>query len=291
MDFTSRQFLTLALLASSLTCPNGWARDKRGDISKIGKRNIARKSIISWEKEREVGHEYAVEVEARTKLVTDSRITQYVDGLAQIIAQNSDLKIPLVVEVIDSPEPNGLILPGGFIYINSGLIRMTENEGELAGLLSFGIADIATRHWASGMSKATILQYAMVPLIFTPATYGQYYGVMQAYMNGVPLTFLKFSREDVVESDYFALQYLYKAGYDPESYITLLDKFAKVEDSQANKPPESLRDRPPARIRIANCQKEISSILPPRDPSHPDNSDFAKTKALLETASKPSGTP
>ncbi len=286
MKLNSRLLLTSAILASSLFCPSGWAKDKRDDISKIGKRNVAHKSIISLEKERAIGKQCTAEIESWAKLITDPQVGQYIDGVAQTIVLNSDLKIPLVVKVIDSPEPNGLILPGGVIYLNSGFIRIMDGEGELAGGLAYGAADIATRHWAAEQTKATILQYAMVPLIFTPTTYGTYYGTMEAHMNGTPLAYLKFSREDVAESDYFAVQYLYKAGYDPNSYIELLNKFAKMEDAQANKTPQIFRDRPPARVRISNCQKEISQFLPPRTPSLPANAEFDMIKALLPNTPK-----
>lgn len=291
MRLTSQIFLTSAIIATVLVPPSSWARDKRDDISKIGEREVAHKTEISQKKENEIGKKAAAEYESKSKVIMDPAVVSYIDRVAQKVVLNSDLRIPLLVKVVSSPDQKAEILPGGFMYISSGLIQNMNDEGQLAGVIAFGAADVATRHWASRETKAAILQYAMVPLISTPMTYGTYHGVMQSYRDGVPLAFLKFSREDVAESDYFAVQYLYKAGYDPNSYLALLDKFAKAEDSQANKPPESLRDRPPARQRMAFCQKEIESILPPRAPTRPDNSEFAKIKALLETASKPSGTP
>ncbi len=289
MSSVPRHFLPLFLLTLFLACPNGWARNKRDDISKIGKRNIEHKSIIAVAKEQEIGRQYAKEIDSKAKLITDPVVVQYVDRVAKTVAQNSDLKIPLVVKVVDLPTPDGSVLPGGFIYINTGFIRAANGEGEVAAFFAYGIADIATRHWAREQTRATLLQYAMVPLVFSPKTYGQYNATMQAYTAGAPLSFLKFSREDVAESDYFALQYLYKAGYDPESYIAVLERFAKIEDAQ--KIPETFRDHPPARQRIANCRKEIAKILPPRTISPAPNDDLERVKALLFDATAPKAAP
>jgi predicted Zn-dependent protease len=271
----------LLFLALGPIAAQAWGRNKLDDLSKIGKRNVAHKSIISAEKEIEIGKAYAAELDKKLTLIDDPRVEQYVTAVANKVAKNSDLKIPLTVKIFDSRESKALTLPGGYIYISSSLIQSLDDEGQLAGVLAYGIADLAARHWAARQTKATILQYAMVPLIFTPSTYGVYYGVTAAYMNGLPLSFMKFAREDAVESDYLALEYLYKAGYAPQAYVSYLEKVGKAEDAQPKPAPPAFRGAPPARERIKSCEKEIARILPPRALPARDNSAFDAVKALL----------
>jgi predicted Zn-dependent protease len=291
MRLTPRLFSISVILAYTLYCPTGWAQDKRDDISKIGQRDVAHKTDISQKKEIEIGRKAAAEYEAKFKLIMDSWVISYIDRVTQNVALNSDLKIPLLVKIVASSDPSADVLPGGFTYISSGLIQIMDDEGQLAGVIAYGAADVATRHWAAEQTKAAMLQYAMLPLIFTPISSGKYNDIMQKCENGMPLAMHKFRRGDVVESDYLALQYLYKAGYDPESYITLLGKFEKIEGTRSDRTPETFRDRPPAQVRIANCQKEISRILPPRKPSLPANAEFDKVKALLPNAPSPKAMP
>ena len=274
--------LSLVLL---LGAQSGWTKSKLDDISKIGKRNVAGRSIISQEKENAIGGFYARQLEARVNLIADVAVNQYVDRVAQNIGRNSDLKIPLTVKVIESSEPDVLILPGGYVYVNSGWIQFVDDEAQLAGALAYGIARLATRQWAEQMTKQVILQYAMVPLINTPQSFGVFYGIMHQSPGGAPPGFLKFNREAVVEADYLGVQYLYKTGYDPHSYVTLLGKIAKIEDAHASQPPKIFRDRPPAQERIAACEKEIKKILPARNQGAVASAEFADIQARLKTLS------
>jgi predicted Zn-dependent protease len=143
------------------------------------------------------------------------------------------------------------------------------------------IAHVAARHWASQMTKATIAQYAMLPLIFIPMTTAVYYGVMEAYMNGVPLAFLKFSRGAEAEADYLGLQYMYKAGYDPNSYVTFFERIQADEKRRPGSIPRIFSTHPPTPERIDNAQKEIARILPDRDDYIVTTSEFDNVKARL----------
>ncbi len=286
----SRKLLRLAvvpLLFLEMAVPLAWARKKWDDLSQIGKRSVAQKSIVSQEKENEIGRAYAAQLDAKLKMVTDFRINKYISGVAQKVAQNSDLKIPLIVKVYASREMKSFTVPGGYIYLTTGFIETLDDEGELAGVLSYGVADLAVRHWAAEVTRATVLQYAMLPAIFTPAKETNFYGPMQDNVNGVPLSFAKFARDDAAESDYLGLEYLYKAGYAPQSYVALLEKIAKVEDALSKQVPVTFRDAPPARERIVNCQKEIARILPPRVQPAADNSAFNEIKNLLKSSPSP----
>jgi predicted Zn-dependent protease len=261
----------------------GRASDEKADINDIGNRRVAHRSIISEEREIAIGKQYASEIDKTAKIITDPVINEYVNRVAQNIARNSDLKIPLTVKVIDSPGINAFALPGGFLYVNSGLLLAADGEAQIAGVMAHEIAHVAARHWAATQTKATILQYAMIPLMFTPMTYGVYMGVMEAYMNGIPLAFLKFSRNDEAEADYLGLEYMYKAGYDPESYMEIWSKVIDEERSSPGSVPKIFMDHPPTPDRIVNLDKEMKTILPPRPQSLVSTSEFNDVQARLKS--------
>jgi predicted Zn-dependent protease len=256
--------------------------DKKDDVDEIGNRKVAHKSIISEEKEIAIGKQYSVEVERSAKLLTDPVINEYVNRVAQNVARNSDLKIPLTVKVIDDPTLNAFALPGGFLYVNTGLLQAAEEEDQIAGVIGHEIAHVAARHWASQMTKATFLQFAMLPLMLVPMSYPVYMGVMEAYMNGVPLAFLKFNRGAEAEADYLGIQYMYKAGYDPNSYVAF---FGKVMDEERRMPgsmPQVFMDHPPTGDRIIKCEEEIKQILPKKEQYLVSTSEFDDVKARLQ---------
>jgi predicted Zn-dependent protease len=271
----------LAAVLAGAALP-GRGSDEKANINDIGNRRVAHRSIISEEKEIAIGKQYASEIDKTAKIITDPVINEYVNRVAQNIARNSDLKVPLTVKVIDSPGINAFALPGGFLYVNTGLLLAADGEAQLAGVMAHEIAHVAARHWASTQTKATILQYAMLPLIFTPMTYGVYMGVMEAYMNGVPLAFLKFSRSDEAEADYLGLQYMYKAGYDPESYMEIWSKVINEERSAPGSVPKIFMDHPPTSDRIVALDKELKTILPPRPQSLVSTSEFNDVQARLK---------
>jgi predicted Zn-dependent protease len=177
---------------------------------------------------------------------------------------------------------NAFALPGGFLYVNTGLILAAEEEDQVAGVVGHEIAHVAARHWASQMTKMTVAQFAMLPLIFVPMTYPVYMGVMEAYMNGVPLAFLKFSRGYEEEADYLGIQYMYKAGYDPNSYVAFFGKVMEEERRMPGSMPQVFMDHPPTGDRIIKCEAEIKQILPKRDQYLVSTSEFDDVKARLQ---------
>jgi predicted Zn-dependent protease len=257
--------------------------DQKTDIDAIGSRKIARRSIISEQKEVAIGRKYAAQIDKSANLLKDPVVIEYVNRVAQNVARNSDLKIPLTVKIIDSPVINAFSLPGGFVYVNSGVVDAADNESELAGVLAHEIAHDAARHWASEMTRETLLQYAMIPLMFVPMTYPVYLGVSSAYNLGVPMAFLRFSREDEAEADYLGLQYMYKAGYDPNGYVTF---FGKVLD-EGRKQPDSVAgifmDHPPTVDRIVKSEEEIKQLFPKKERYLESTSEFVDIKARLST--------
>ena len=256
---------------------------KKDDVADIGNRKVAHRSIISQEKEVAIGKQYATEIDRSAKLLKDPVITEYVNRVAQNLARNSDLKIPLTVKVIDSPEINAFALPGGFLYVNTGLILAADEEDQIAGVMAHEIAHVAARHWASQMTKATILNYAMIPLIFTPMSYPVYMGVSEAMSFGIPMAFLKFSRSDEAEADYLGIQYMYKAGYDPNSYVTFFGKVMEEERRNPGSVTSIFMDHPPTPDRIVKSEEEIKTILPKRDQYLVTTSEFDDVKARLKT--------
>jgi len=273
--------LAVAVLFSVSQVLSG-ADSKKTDVEDIGNRKVAHKSIISQEKEIAIGKQYATEIDRSAKLVTDPVINEYVNRIAQNVARNSDLAIPLTVKIIDDPTINAFTLPGGFLYVNTGTVLAATEEDQLAGVLAHEIAHAACRHWASQMTKATLMQYAMIPLIFTPMSYPVYMGVAQAMNFGVPLAFLKFSRSAEAEADYFGLQYMYKAGYDPNSYVAFFGRVMEEERREPGSVPKVFADHPPTPDRIVKSEEEIKEILPKRDQYLVSTSEFDDVKARLQ---------
>jgi len=263
--------------------PGGFAGSDKTDVNEIGNRKVAHRSIISQEKEIAVGKQYATEIEKQAKIVKDPVVAEYVNRIAQNIARNSDLTIPLTVKVIDSPEINAFALPGGFLFVNTGVLLAADEESQVAGVIAHEIAHVAARHWASQMTKATLLQYATIPLIFVPMTYPVYMGVSSALNFGVPMAFLKFNRNDEAEADYLGLQYMYKAGYDPDSYVTFFSKVIEEERRQPGSAAKIFMDHPPTPDRIVKCEQEIKGILPKREQYLVTTSEFDDVKGRMKT--------
>jgi len=258
------------------------AEDKKSDVNEIGNRKVAHKSIISEEKEIAVGKQYATEIDRSAKIVTDPVINEYVNRVAQNIARNSDLTIPLTVKVLDDPVLNAFALPGGFLYVNTGLLQAADEEDQVAGVMAHEIAHVAARHWASQMTRATIAQYAMIPLIFTPMSFPVYMGVGQALNFGIPMAFLKFSRGAEAEADFLGIQYMYKAGYDPNSYVAFFGKVVEQERRSPGSMNSVFSDHPPTGDRIIKSEEEIKEILPKKDQYLVSTSEFDDIKARLQ---------
>jgi len=276
----------VALLLVTILCWTalpGRADDKKDDVDEIGNRKVAHRSIISQEKEIAIGKQYADQIDKQAKILKDPVINEYVNRVAQNLAKNSDLNIPLTIKVIDDPAINAFTLPGGFMYLNTGTLMAADEEDQIAGVIAHEIGHAAARHWASMMTKATILQFAMIPMMLIPMSAAVYYGVLEAYMNGVPMAFLKFSRADEKEADFLGLQYMYKAGYDPNAFVGF---FGKVMDEERRSPGSMAKvfaDHPPTGDRIIASEEEIQKLLPKRPEYLVSTSEFDDIKARLQT--------
>jgi len=270
------------ILVLSLAFP-ARSEDPKADLNDIGNRRVAHRSMISEQKEIAYGRQLSGDVEQSARLISDPIVTEYVNRVAQNIVRNSDLKIPLTVKVIDSPDINAFALPGGFLYVNSGVLKAADEEDQLAGVIAHEIAHVAARHWASQVTRATLLQYATIPLIFVPMSYPVYIGVSNALNFGIPMAFLRFSRNAESEADYLGLQYLYKAGYDPNAYVSFFGKVTEAERHEPGSVPSVFMDHPPTADRVIKAEQEIKKLLPDRGQSLVSTSEFNDVQARLES--------
>src|SRR6266436_2401402 len=257
-------------------------KNSKEDVEAIGNRNVGKgMNLYSLEREISLGKQLAQEVERSSKLIDDPVVTEYVNRVGQNLVRNSDAKVPFTIKVIDSDEINAFALPGGFFYVNSGLILRAQEESELAGVMAHEIAHVAARHGTKNATKGEIMQWASIPaMIFIPysmAGYAMYQGLNLA----IPLTFLKFSRDAEKEADFLGLQYMYKAGYDPNSYVTFFERIQADEKRRPGTIPKVFSTHPPTPDRIEAAQKEIARILPNKPEYIVTTSEFDSVKARL----------
>ena len=252
------------------------------DVNAVGTRNIGARGMGNWystESEIRMGKQYSMELEKGTKFITDPVVTEYVNRIGQNLVRNSDAKVPFTIRVIDSDEVNAMALPGGFFYVNSGLILNADEEAELAGVMAHEIAHVAAHHAARELTRSNYAQMSMVPLIFI----GGYaaYGIYEAAQIGIPLTFLQFSRDFEAQADYLGVQYMYRAGYDPQAFVTFFEKIQNLEKRKPGAVSKAFASHPQTPDRIEHSQEEIAHILPPKPEYLVTTSEFDDVKARL----------
>jgi predicted Zn-dependent protease len=252
------------------------------DVSAVGNRDIGGRGVGNWystDSEIKMGRQYAAEIEKSTKFINDSVITEYVNRIGQNIVKNSDCKVPFTIKVIDSDEINAMALPGGFFYVNSGLILNADEEAELAGVMAHETAHVCAHHAAREMTRANYAQLGTIPLIFIGGWTG--YGIYEAASLGIPITFLHFSREFEAQADYLGVQYMYRAGYDPQAFISFFEKVQALEKRKPGLVAKTFSDHPQTPDRIEHSQAEIAHILPAKDEYTVTTSEFDDIKARL----------
>jgi predicted Zn-dependent protease len=255
----------------------------RADVDAIGNRNVGKGlDFYSLEREIALGKQLAQEVDKSAKFIDDPVINEYVNRVAQNLVRNSDARVPFTIKVIDSGVVNAFALPGGFFYVNSGLILHADEESELAGVMAHEIAHVSARHGTKQATKGDIMQLASIPaMIFIPYTWAGY-ALYQGMNFMIPVTFLKFSRDAEREADYLGLQYMYKAGYDPNSFVSFFEKVEADEKKQPGTIPKVFSTHPPTPDRIEATQKEIATILPAREEYIVSTSEFDNVKHRLQ---------
>jgi len=251
----------------------------------IGKRDINKGQLnfYSLEKEVAIGRRMAAEMDRYSKLLNDPAVLEIVNRITQNIVINSDIKIPVTVEVINSSDVNAFALPGGFLYVNRGLIEAADNEAELAGVIAHEVAHIAARHGAEQASKGNLINWASLPLIFLGGWGG--FILNQAAGLAVPLTFLKFSRGAEKEADMLAVQYLWKTGYDPHGLITFFEKLRAKEKKKPGALAKAFRSHPMTEDRIKKARETLARF-PEKGEYQINSSDFIAVKDRLGVSSR-----
>lgn len=257
-------------------------KDKKSDVDQIGNRDVGGGlNLYSLEKEIAIGKQLAQQIERSVRLVDDPVVNEYVNRVGQNLVRNSDARVPFTIKVIDSGVLNAFALPGGFFYVNSGLILRADEEAELAGVMAHEISHVTARHATKNATKAQIMNLAMIPaIIFLPGGWAGW-GIYQGINFIIPPTFLLFSRNAEREADFLGLQYMYKAGYDPNAYVSFFEKIQAEERRRPGSIPKLFSSHPPTPERIQNTQKEIATILPARSEYIVSTSEFDLVKRRL----------
>lgn len=281
--------LTVLILgAFSVVCYSSSPKKKSKayrDINAIGHRVIGFQSgygnWYSLDKEKQIGAQLSAEYEKSTPLIHDVATQAYLDGLTQTISQNSDTQFPITIRVVESEDSFAQTLAGGYQYISRGLVLQVENEGELAAIIARGIAHTSLRSATGLATRASLIKAMTVPVIFSD---GPIASTTSDKDLSVPLTLLKFSRDDESAADYFGVQYLYKSGYSPECFISFIQK---VWPPQAQPTAKAFSSFPPTPERLEVLRREIKEILPKQTIAITNMEKFSAFREHLLTLAPP----
>ncbi|HLZ42879.1 MAG TPA: M48 family metallopeptidase [Candidatus Sulfotelmatobacter sp.] len=253
------------------------------DVDAVGNRNVGcSKGLGNWysvEGQVATGRRYAQEIESQMKLVNDPVVTEYVNRIGQNLVRNSDAQVPFTIKVVDSDVVNAMALPGGFFYVNSGLILAADEEAEMAGVMAHEIAHVAACHYGREATRMNLLQLASLPAIFMGGALG--YGIYEGMGLGIPLTFLHFSRGFEAQADYLGIEYMYRAGYDPSAFVSFFEKIQAMEKKKPGTLSKAFDTHPQTPDRIEKSQDEIRKILPAKQQYIVTTSEFDEVKARL----------
>lgn len=268
------------LAALSLLTGGAFAEDKKNDPEAIGDRDVGKGvNFYSLEKEIALGKQLAQEVERQAKIIDDPIIAEYVNRVGQNLVRNSDAKVPFTIKVLDSEEVNAFALPGGFFFVNSGLILKTDTEAELAGVMAHEIAHVAARHGTRQATRGELINIGTIPLIFMGGWTG--YIIRQGAGLAIPMGFLQFTKAFEKEADYLGLQYLYKTGYDPTAFVDFFEKIETLEKKKPGTMAKVFSTHPMTDDRIKAAQNEINKILVAKPEYVVNTSEFNDVKARL----------
>lgn len=249
------------------------------DITMIGQRRVDRGvNMYSVDQEQTMGRRMAEEIESQCRLLKDPVVLHYVNELGQRLARNSDAKIPFVIKVVDSDEVNAFALPGGYFYVNTGLILAAQNEAELAAVMAHEIAHVSARHATRNMTRMQIWNIVSIPMVFFGGPVGM--ALRQVSSVAFPVSVMKFSRDAEREADLLGIEYEYASGYDPVAFVNFFERL-KASEGKRNFMANAFATHPMTRDRIQRAQREIATMLPPRDDYIVDTSQFEEVQARL----------
>ena len=289
--------LLLAILSSFVSAQQPKAKDKGSgdddkfyhgtginDLNAIGSRNVGCNRGLgngySLDSQVRMGQEFAKQVEQSSHVITDPYVNEVINRLGQNLQRNSDTHLPFTIKILDVEDVNAFALPGGYMFVNAGAILLADDESEIAGVMAHEIGHVAACHAARGATRGALAQIGMIPvIIMTGGIAGL--GVGEAANYGVPAVFRKFSRSFEAQADYLGIQYMYKAGYDPNGMVNFFEKLATLDKKRTGIYVKVYGDHPQTPDRLEKSQEEIGKILPPREQYMIDSSDFEQAKKRL----------
>ncbi len=279
--------LSVFAFGAVVLCAGLYAQDpkpnKKNDPAEIGNRKVdGGPNFYSIEKELALGRQLALEVERQAKLYDDSLVCEYLNRIVQNLARHSDVTFPVSIKIIESDQPNAFTLPGGHMFIDTGLIRLTESEAELAATLAHELGHVAARHATRQATQSTIANIATIPLAILGGPVGLL--ARNAASVAMPMSFLKFSRVFETEADDLGLQYLYESGYDPAASVDIFERLEALEKKKPGTIAQLFNTHPMTSDRIQKAQKNIQNTLPARPEYVVNTSDYEEIRSrLIET--------
>jgi predicted Zn-dependent protease len=266
------------LIPAAILCASD--ANKKNDPSEIGNRKVAGgPNFYSIERELALGRQLSLEVERQAKLFDDPIVSEYVNRVVQNLARHSDVTFPVSIKIVESDQPNAFTLPGGHMFIDTGLIRLTESEAELAATLAHELGHVAARHATRQATQSTIANIATIPLSILGGPAGML--ARNAASIAMPMSFLKFSRVFETEADDLGLQYMYEAGYDPSGSVDIFERLESLERKKPGTIAQLFNTHPMTSDRIQKAQKNIQLQLPARDEYVINTSEYENMRSRM----------
>jgi predicted Zn-dependent protease len=239
--------------------------------------------LYTISQETALGRQMAAEVEKQSHLVDDPIVNEYMNRLGQNLALQAKAEFPITVKMIQSDEINAFTLPGGFVYVNSVIMKMADNEAELASVVAHEIGHAAARHATRQATRGQLARMASLPLgVLLPGWGGVAAG--QTAKATAPLVSYHFSREFETEADQLGVGYLSQAGYDPNASIDMFERIASTERRTPGAVSRLFLSHPPTRDRIAKTQAEIRKLKAESPNYILNTSEFEEVRMRLISA-------
>ncbi len=237
-------------------------------------------NLYSVAQEVALGRQMSAEVEKQARLVEDPIIAEYINRLGQNIASQAKAEFPVTVKMIESDEVNAFTLPGGFVYVNSAMMKMADNEAELASVIAHEVGHAAARHATRQATRGKLGRIAAMPLSVLLPGWGGVAARQGAGLAG-PIVSNSFSRAFETEADSLGVEYLAEAGYDPNASIDMFERIASTQRATPGMVSKLFLSHPPTRDRIAKTQAAIRKLKGESDGYVLNTSEFEAVRARL----------